>query len=271
MPERPKQAPPTADRLTYGDAQFAVAKPTGDAESDPLEREVILADGSVVERYYARIQLAMKADAVNFERVEAQRAAVLFDHYPGKPIGVILSAWIDEDAGQAKARVRFRANDTFTTELLADIDAGRLPRGLSVGIEFDQVEVTQSETRGEPDFVDVQKWTLLEVSYVAVPAIVSAGMSAEAGNVTAANNQTSREVNTMPATEQLENVIPDGATAGQVIDAHAGQFVDAPPALDGALLTYAEHTTSPNTPNTCLLYTSPSPRDRQKSRMPSSA
>ena len=29
--------------------------------------------------------------------------------------------------------------------------------------------------------------------------------------------------------------------------------------------------TSPNTPNTCLLYTSPSPRDRQKSRMPSSA
>ena len=39
-----------------------------------------------------------------------------------------------------------------------------------------------------------------------------------------------------------------------------------------------EHTTAmewatsyPNTPNTCLLYTSPSPRDRQKSRMPSSA
>ena len=30
-------------------------------------------------------------------------------------------------------------------------------------------------------------------------------------------------------------------------------------------------TTIPNTPNTCLLYTSPSPRDRQKSRMPSSA
>ena len=27
----------------------------------------------------------------------------------------------------------------------------------------------------------------------------------------------------------------------------------------------------PATPSTCLLYTSPSPRDRQKSRMPSSA
>ena len=33
----------------------------------------------------------------------------------------------------------------------------------------------------------------------------------------------------------------------------------------------AEKPKAPNTPNTCLLYTSPSPRDRQKSRMPSSA
>ena len=31
------------------------------------------------------------------------------------------------------------------------------------------------------------------------------------------------------------------------------------------------HPASPNTPNTCLLYTSPSPRDRTRSRMPSSA
>ena len=30
-------------------------------------------------------------------------------------------------------------------------------------------------------------------------------------------------------------------------------------------------TKNPNTPNTCLLYTSPSPRDRTRSRMPSSA
>ena len=32
-----------------------------------------------------------------------------------------------------------------------------------------------------------------------------------------------------------------------------------------------EHRRHPNTPNTCLLYTSPSPRDRTRSRMPSSA
>ena len=32
-----------------------------------------------------------------------------------------------------------------------------------------------------------------------------------------------------------------------------------------------EKRSQPNTPNTCLLYTSPSPRDRTRSRMPSSA
>ena len=35
--------------------------------------------------------------------------------------------------------------------------------------------------------------------------------------------------------------------------------------------TLAQDPNLPNTPNTCLLYTSPSPRDRTRSRMPSSA
>ena len=34
---------------------------------------------------------------------------------------------------------------------------------------------------------------------------------------------------------------------------------------------YMQQPTAPNTPNTCLLYTSPSPRDGLLSRMPSSA
>ena len=39
----------------------------------------------------------------------------------------------------------------------------------------------------------------------------------------------------------------------------------------GGEVTLNPKKSNPNTPNTCLLYTSPSPRDRQKSRMPSSA
>ena len=41
--------------------------------------------------------------------------------------------------------------------------------------------------------------------------------------------------------------------------------------LDGVLLNTETSSRSMNNQNTCLLYTSPSPRDRQKSRMPSSA
>ena len=37
------------------------------------------------------------------------------------------------------------------------------------------------------------------------------------------------------------------------------------------IATVPEGRLIPNTPNTCLLYTSPSPRDRTRSRMPSSA
>ena len=36
-------------------------------------------------------------------------------------------------------------------------------------------------------------------------------------------------------------------------------------------VAYIKDKQNPNTPNTCLLYTSPSPRDRTRSRMPSSA
>ena len=45
---------------------------------------------------------------------------------------------------------------------------------------------------------------------------------------------------------------------------------DATAALIGADLTTAERVISDDS-KVCLLYTSPSPRDRQKSRMPSSA
>ena len=49
-------------------------------------------------------------------------------------------------------------------------------------------------------------------------------------------------------------------------NAHAQQYL-----ADYSYVPGSPTKTMPNTPNTCLLYTSPSPRDRQKSRMPSSA
>ena len=53
-----------------------------------------------------------------------------------------------------------------------------------------------------------------------------------------------------------------GARYGNLIRRGAIHFAPYPSNLVDNLVTYL---------NTCLLYTSPSPRDRQKSRMPSSA
>ena len=47
--------------------------------------------------------------------------------------------------------------------------------------------------------------------------------------------------------------------------------VDGTLVADEATIMSSIQTTSPGSHNACLLYTSPSPRDRQKSRMPSSA
>ena len=41
--------------------------------------------------------------------------------------------------------------------------------------------------------------------------------------------------------------------------------------MAGTALGFVDDAVSPAAPNTCLLYTSPSPRDRTRSRMPSSA
>ena len=46
---------------------------------------------------------------------------------------------------------------------------------------------------------------------------------------------------------------------------------DMPWEFDPSTTIVRVNPAAPNTPNTCLLYTSPSPRDRTRSRMPSSA
>ena len=71
--------------------------------------------------------------------------------------------------------------------------------------------------------------------------------------------------------------VPGIETTGVVVDAPGGEFTAGQQVMammggmgrqiDGG---YAEYTLVPAS-QVCLLYTSPSPRDRQKSRMPSSA
>ena len=66
------------------------------------------------------------------------------------------------------------------------------------------------------------------------------------------------------ASDQLANPQNMG-----IVRANTGLIVDAPFDFRNMPSTSIQH--DPNTPNTCLLYTSPSPRDGLLSRMPSSA
>ena len=80
-------------------------------------------------------------------------------------------------------------------------------------------------------------------------------------------------------TEEERVAAGEAAAQAQQVDTQPGSVVlpteqieERVPSATTTVSTEAlESTDAPNTPNTCLLYTSPSPRDRQKSRMPSSA
>ena len=74
------------------------------------------------------------------------------------------------------------------------------------------------------------------------------------------------------ASEQaLEEIIAAQDEANEAGDQQAtvGSYRSAAPAE--AIITVTANGLGTDLRNTCLLYTSPSPRDRQKSRMPSSA
>ena len=83
---------------------------------------------------------------------------------------------------------------------------------------------------------------------------------------------TTREGASAPRIEQVATF--DGAMPTGVTVAPNGRiFVNFPQWGDNAPFTVAELVDGKAVPypDACLLYTSPSPRDRQKSRMPSSA
>ena len=82
------------------------------------------------------------------------------------------------------------------------------------------------------------------------------------------SNETKTNFFTAPTADYIFD--PDNATA-TLTTAKIEEYLDNIGEEAILLIFDSSLQESPNTPNTCLLYTSPSPRDRQKSRMPSSA
>ena len=96
-------------------------------------------------------------------------------------------------------------------------------------------------------------------------------------NVDATNNNPTRSVTLADIATYVTGTGSGTGTTNKIVkftDGANGLLGDSIMTESTGLIDLAGQfvsTSSPNTPNTCLLYTSPSPRDRQKSRMPSSA
>ena len=79
------------------------------------------------------------------------------------------------------------------------------------------------------------------------------------------------EVSTLVAGGELERVAPDTALAARLLDDGTRHVESARSAERLGDLTGAYQLAYDALRKACLLYTSPSPRDRTRSRMPSSA
>ncbi|NDG47472.1 MAG: phage major capsid protein [Rhodospirillales bacterium] len=119
-----------------------------------------------VARYFGNEILAHTREAVDLARL-SDGAPLLFNHDPGKVIGVVERAWIDGKKKRGYVAVKFSRN-AFAQEVLADVKDGVL-RNVSVGYQ-----IADMEQRGE-DFV-ATRWSPYEVSVVSIPADPTVGV-----------------------------------------------------------------------------------------------
>ena len=119
-----------------------------------------------VARYFGNEILDHTREAVDLARLN-DGAPLLFNHDPGKVVGVVERAWIDGKAKRGYVAVKFSRN-AFAQEVLADVKDGVL-RNVSVGYQ-----IADMEQRGE-DFV-ATRWSPYEVSVVSIPADPTVGV-----------------------------------------------------------------------------------------------
>ena len=120
-----------------------------------------------VARYFGNEVLQHDERSVDLGRLN-DAAPLLFNHDPGKVIGVVERAWIDGQKKRGYATVKFSRN-AFAQEVLADVKDGVL-RNVSFGYAINEME-----QRGSGDFV-ATSWAPYEISVVSIPADPTVGV-----------------------------------------------------------------------------------------------
>lgn len=115
--------------------------------------------------------LVVSREAVDLERLNAG-APVVDSHniYSTRAqVAVVDRAWIEGSEGRAVLRFPSAGVDEAADRMWGMV-ADKIIRNLSVGYQINEVEVTESERKGEVEQWRVTRWTPFELSFVTVPA-----------------------------------------------------------------------------------------------------
>jgi HK97 family phage prohead protease len=117
--------------------------------------------------------LAIRPESVDLSRIAQRAVKLLNSHQAGdiaNVLGSVTEAWIE--GGELFGRIVFAESDAGRIAE-RDVAAGLLT-SLSVGYSIHSARLLQKRDEDELDRYEVTRWTLLEVSLVAVPADPSA-------------------------------------------------------------------------------------------------
>lgn len=113
-------------------------------------------------------------DKVNLDRFLATGSVLMF-HDHEQPVARPIRAYIDTDTKKGRVRAKFSAKEEESAEALNKIREEMI-RGVSVGYSVEKFEVIAVDEDGYPTSIRATEWTVLEVSFVTVPADATVGI-----------------------------------------------------------------------------------------------
>ena len=210
-------------------------------------RDVVLSVEGLKTWFHSRDGIAKSVDGVTFDLARGETLAIVGESGSGKSVtSLSIMGLLPKPAGRIEAgKIRFRDRRGQEHDLAhASASTLRRIRGAEIAMIFQ-----------EP-------MTSLNPLYTVGDQIAEAVLQHEGGSHAAARKRAREMLDRVeiPAADRRVNEYPHQMSGGM----RQRVMIALALACNPAVLIADE-------PTTCHLYTSPSPRDRQKSRMPSSA
>ncbi|HZQ01410.1 MAG TPA: phage major capsid protein [Reyranella sp.] len=175
----------------------------GAVDTDKRTVSVSFSSEEPVERFFGDEILGHQPGEVDLSFIGSGNAPVLVNHDPDRQVGVVQSATVANDRGQAV--LRFGQGDA-ASEVFQDIVDG-IRSNVSVGYEYDEM-VLVADDDGDRSY-RITNWRPLEISIVAIPADPTVGAN-RAGEQERAVRvvEPQKEQRAMPEVVQTPQTVP---------------------------------------------------------------